>query len=245
MTSREAPEHLWRKLASADEEVSFVAFEELVLHYQYLVEAIARKLEHRLPSYLEDDELLSLGQIGLLKALGKYDPEQGAFSKYASAVIWGAIIDGLRANDFAPRGLRKQQRDLDTAVRELKENGVTDPTLDEIAQQASLEVGAVIDIKKRLVRSEVTPTDPTLLPAHKKSGSEDDLWSRETCREFVVWLKKWDSPTQEVVLLKYWKGLSLRAISELLDEPFEVVRDRHQSVLSEVLPFMVDLVRDN
>lgn len=102
MTSREAPEHLWKKLASADEEVSFVAFEELVLHYQYLVEAIARKLEHRLPSYLEDDELLSLGQIGLLKALGKYDSEQGAFSKYASAVIWGAIIDGLRANDFAP-----------------------------------------------------------------------------------------------------------------------------------------------
>ena len=80
MTSREAPEHLWKKLASADEEVSFVAFEELVLHYQYLVEAIARKLEHRLPSYLEDDELLSLGQIGLLKALGKYDPGQGACS---------------------------------------------------------------------------------------------------------------------------------------------------------------------
>lgn len=245
MPHSEAPLNLWEELDDPSEEISFSAFEAIVVHYQYLVEGIARKLEHRLPSYLEDDELLSLGQIGLLKAISKYEPAQGPFSRYASAVVYGAIIDGLRASDFAPRGLRKQQRDLEQIEQSLRDDGITSPTAEEIAERAEIDVTEVRTIQQRVVRAEVAPADPSMLPSIRTGSAGENLWSQELCREFVVWLKKFDTTTQKVVALKYWKGMSMKSISDALNMPVEQVRARHQRVLSDILPFMQDMARDD
>lgn len=242
MTSKDAPDDLWSLyLNSDDDEVRYFAFEELVEHYQYLVEALARSIKAKLPTFIEDEELISRGQIGLLKAMAKYDPEIGKFSSFASSVIWGAIHDGFRANDFAPRGLRKQQRDMEAVKRDLRSEGI-DPTRKAIGERMGLSEEDVEEIEYKLVRSEIVPTDPVLLPAYRHEATAGaNLWSREMCREFVVWLQQWDNLTQEIVLLRHWKGISLKAISEVLDTPPSVVKEKYRSVLTKVLPFMVDL----
>lgn len=245
MSTREAPKHLWDVMNNgASEESKYAAFEEIVINYQYLVEATARKLSHRLPSFLEVDEMISLGQIGLLRAIGKYEVSQGPFSRYASTVIWGAIIDGLRADDFAPRGLRKQQRDLEKATTELQDEGTASPTDLDLAEHLGWEETAIGHLRKRVVKAEVAPTDPSLMPGVQQAEAGEGMWSNDMCKDFVVWLQGWELPTQEIVLLKYWKGLSLRTISELMNLPAEQVRARHQKVLTDLLPFMVELATD-
>lgn len=241
----EASDELWHDIASPDKGISEAAFEEVVMHYQYLVEAIARKLQSGLPTYIEDPELLSMGQVGLLKAMHRYDVERGDFSKYASTVIWGAIIDGLRALDFAPSGLRKQQRELEAAIELLRDEQGEDPEIVDIAIAMNMPEEDVRDLQHRILRADVSPTDPVIMPpakAQETSGSE--MWSREICREFVTWLQKWDRETQEVVILKYWKNLSLKAIGHELDLPVTYVRERHHAVLAELLPFMTTLADD-
>lgn len=244
MARPEAPMHLWDDYFGFDDDDARQAFEDIVHHYQYLVEAIARKLQHRLPSFLEDDELISSGQLGLLRAIQRYDPEAGPFSRYASTVIWGSIIDGLRAADFAPSSLRRQQRDLDAVVKKMRDDGDEDPSPKKIAEHLGTTEESVREIQYKVQKAEVSPTDPVLMPARQSGTIGADVWEREMCREFVVWLKEWDEITQKVVVLKYWKSLSLKDIAATLDQPVTTVRDKHQQVLADLLPFMIDLASD-
>lgn len=240
MSRPEIPLETWDTYLAEDAD-SYQAFEDIVYHYQYLVEGCARKLERKLPSYLEDSELISFGQLGLLRAITKYQPSQGPFSRYASAVIYGAVIDGLRAADFAPRGLRKQQRELDLVVKDLQNEGLAYPTNGDIAERMEVSEEEVHHLQKRILKADVSPQDPTLLGAGRDSSN---LWSREICREFVVWLKKKDELTQKVIALKYWEGLNLKTISARLEMPVEQIRARHQEVLAEIIPFARDLAID-
>ena len=238
----EADLALWDTYRLGNPQESQEACEEIAIHYQYLVEGTARKLERRLPSFIRDEELISHGQLGLLKAMVKYNPESGPFSRYASSVIFGAVMDGLRHNDFAPRGLRKQQRELESAVQKIRDLGGDDPKNDEIAEALDMSLEDVVALQQKILRSEVTPQAPALLGAGRDTSN---LWSREICREFVVWLKERDIETQKIIALKYWKGMSVKTISESLGLPVEQIRSRHQKVLSDILPFVRELAVDD
>lgn len=232
----------WERLRSPDSEVEQDAFEVIVMHYQYLVEGTARKLQRKLPSYLEDDELISFGQVGLLKAVRRYKPDHGPFSRYASTVVYGAIIDGLRAADFAPRGLRRKQREYEAALQELGNEGVSSPTTSQVAAHMGVPEEEVINLQQKILRAEVSPEDPTLMGAVQ--GNESML-SREMCREFVAWLKTLDDLTQKVIALRYWKGCSSKQIAEALEIHTDQVRIRHGEVLSGILPVMKDIALDD
>lgn len=238
----EADLSLWETYHIGSPEDSRDAYEAIAIHYQYLVEGTARKIERKLPSYIRDEELISHGQVGLLKAIEKYNPDSGPFSRYASAVIYGAVIDGLRHDDFAPRGLRKQQRELDAAVQSVRDRGEESPSNQQIADELDVPIHDVLLLQQKILRSEVTPQAPTLIGAGKDTSN---LWSRELCRLFVVWLREQDIETQKIIALKYWRGMSMKLISEAMGLPVEQIRTRHQKVLSGILPFVRELAQDD
>lgn len=63
---------------------------------QGLVRSLAWKIHQKLPPYVELDDLICFGQVGLAEAAQRYDPERGGkFSTYAYYRVRGAIIDGL------------------------------------------------------------------------------------------------------------------------------------------------------
>jgi RNA polymerase sigma factor FliA len=75
----------------------------LVLAHLPLVRSIAHSIAHHLPRTFEQDDLVSTGYLGLLKAATNYRPEVhgGApFSAYARPVIHGAIIDSVRRGAY-------------------------------------------------------------------------------------------------------------------------------------------------
>lgn len=246
MTIEELPSEYWDQYHDeTDPAQSEAALNAIAEHYINLVEAVARKLQRRLPDFLDDGELISMGNGGLLKAIHRYNPQQGPFKNYASGIIWGAIMDGLRQADFAPRGLRAQQRKLEEAIQQLQSEGIPSPTSEEVALRLDLDTEDVQEIQRRIVRAEVAPSDPSLLPAVRTATGTEDLFSREMCREFVVWLKTYSQTTQKVIALKYWGNLSMKAIAEKLDIPLEQVRVSHQEVLAAILPFAQDMARDD
>lgn len=68
--------------------------EKLVLECQGLVRFLAVQIHQRMP-FVELDDLMSCGQLGLVQAAKDYDPNQGAkFSTFAYYRIRGAIYDG-------------------------------------------------------------------------------------------------------------------------------------------------------
>lgn len=69
--------------------------DQLVFTHQGLVRAIARGIHRSLPPFMELDDLISYGQLGLMQAANDFDPDRGVqFSTFAYHRIRGAILDG-------------------------------------------------------------------------------------------------------------------------------------------------------
>lgn len=115
------------------------ARQELILHYQPLVSAVARRVGVSLPAHIDDEDLVSYGVFGLLDAMEKFDLEKGVqFQTYASTRIRGAIIDELRTIDWIPRSVRSQVRDINQATQILEAELHREPTHEELADHLGL-----------------------------------------------------------------------------------------------------------
>ena len=79
--------------------------EQIIEEYIPLVKYIASRVMFGKNKYMEYEDLVSYGMIGLIDALNKYDDSKGMkFSSYASIRIKGAMIDELRKNRPISKG---------------------------------------------------------------------------------------------------------------------------------------------
>lgn len=111
----------------------------LVEAYAPLVKRIAYHLMAKLPASVQMDDLIQNGMLGLLDAIGRYEDGLGAqFETYAVQRIRGAMLDGLRENDWLPRSMRRDMRRIESAIHSLEQQHGRQPT--EIELAASLEM---------------------------------------------------------------------------------------------------------
>src|SRR5262245_20585960 len=81
--------------------------DELMFAHQGLVRAIARGIHRSFPSYIELDDLIGYGQVGLAQAARDFDAERGIqFSTFAYYRIRGAILDGANQMNWLKRVTR-------------------------------------------------------------------------------------------------------------------------------------------
>src|SRR5687768_4124154 len=96
--------------------------DDTVRRFAPMVKRMAHHLAARLPASVQIDDLLQAGLIGLMDAAGRFDEEQGVqFETFAAQRVRGAMLDELRSSDWLPRGVRKTQRQIDTAMSRLEQ----------------------------------------------------------------------------------------------------------------------------
>src|SRR4051812_31706361 len=79
----------------------------LVVAYKGLVDRNATQIVSRLPAHVDPDDYVSVGTMGLMKAIAKFDPSRNTrFTTYATQKIRGAVLDELRSIDPIPRLVR-------------------------------------------------------------------------------------------------------------------------------------------
>jgi RNA polymerase sigma factor for flagellar operon FliA len=78
--------------------------EELVLAHLGLVKRVALHLKARVPAFMELDELIQVGMMGLLEASRVFDASKGVdFENFAHSRVRGAMLDEVRRLSFLPR----------------------------------------------------------------------------------------------------------------------------------------------
>ena len=118
--------------------------------YAPLVRRLAHQMIAKLPANVELDDLVQVGLIGLADALTRFDAEQGVqFETFATQRIRGAMLDELRGNDHVSRGIRKQQRGIETAVNRLEHVLGRTPADSEVADRLGLTLR---DYQEQLAR---------------------------------------------------------------------------------------------
>jgi RNA polymerase sigma factor for flagellar operon FliA len=115
--------------------------EALIVEHLPQVRLIARRIHERLPGHVSLDDLISNGTVGLISAIDNFDPKQNVKLKtYAEYRIRGAILDGLRGMDWAPRGRRKLSRQIESAIAASEQRLGRVPTEEEIALELAISV---------------------------------------------------------------------------------------------------------
>lgn len=109
--------------------------EQLVQRFVPLVKRIAYHLMARLPASVQFEDLVQNGMLGLLDALDRYETGFGAqFETYATQRVRGAMLDGLRENDWLPRNLRRELRRIEAAINQLEHEHGRAPSEHELAE---------------------------------------------------------------------------------------------------------------
>ena len=102
-------------------EINLENREAVVVEYSPMVKYVANRIALRLPSHVEVEDLISVGVLGLIDAIEKYDPARGAkFKTYAEFRVRGAILDELRSMDWVPRSIRQKASQIDAVVQKLQ-----------------------------------------------------------------------------------------------------------------------------
>src|SRR5437660_2289341 len=100
-----------------------------------LVQHVVFQVAVHFPRHVDREELARAGALGLIEAAHRYDPARGVpFERFAAQRIRGAILDAVRAADWAPRSLRNAARSVDTTRQRLANDLGRAPTLAEMAE---------------------------------------------------------------------------------------------------------------
>ncbi len=151
-------EALWRSWKTAKD---IKARDRLVMSYAPMVRYLASRKARVIPSHYDLDDLISCGLMALMAAVDRFDPVKGAtFEQFAWTRVGGAIVDELRRLDWAPRSVRRLERETNEArdAYQLREGRA--PSEHELA--ATLEI-PIDDLRTRL--SELERADIVSLSA--------------------------------------------------------------------------------
>jgi len=118
--------------------------ESLIVGYMALVRRLAAKFRYS-GEPLED--LIQVGNLGLVKAAQKFDEDRGTpFAAFAVPVIVGEIKNYFRDHGWSvklPRKLQTNKRAVDKAADSLTQNLGRSPTIPEIARFTGISVEEV------------------------------------------------------------------------------------------------------
>jgi RNA polymerase sigma factor for flagellar operon FliA len=107
----------------------------LVLAHQGMVRRVAIHLRTRVPSFIDLDELIQVGMIGLIEASESYDPVKGIeFDHFAHARVRGAMLDEVRRLSVLPRSAVTFNREVSAAKQNLANQLGRLPSEGEVAQ---------------------------------------------------------------------------------------------------------------
>lgn len=206
------------------------ARERLIIEHLPLVRHIAGRVSIGLPASVDVDDLISYGVFGLLDAIEKYDVRRGIkFETYAYARIKGAMIDGLRAMDWAPQSLRKKGRALSEAYARLEaqlgrsaedhevaaELGISveelHALLGELSQISLLSLEDLLyqDDEHHVTLKEMLADDEAVDPLEQVAVA--DLKKR-----LILALERLPQRERLIISLYYYEGLTVKEIGAVL-----------------------------
>ncbi|MBU0601801.1 MAG: RNA polymerase sigma factor FliA [Gammaproteobacteria bacterium] len=220
--------------------------DQLAKHYAPLVKRIAYHLMAKLPASVQVEDIIQNGMLGLLDAMGRYEEGLGAqFETYAVQRIRGAMLDGLRENDWLPRSLRRDMRRIETAIHTLEQQNGRQPTEGELADSLGLPLG---DYQKMLQEARgyqlvyfedfTDGDDDDYLDRHSVGTADLDPLERlldKNMRDVLV-RSIGDLPEREktVMGLYYEEDLNLREIGEILGVSESRVCQLHSQAIARL-----------
>lgn len=134
--------------------------DQLITSHLPKVKYIADRMAAKLPSSVERDDLYGAGVIGLIDAVERFDASRGiAFTTFAEMRVRGAILDNLRALDWATRGTRRRARVVQEAYSHIEQAKGAAATEEEVAEKLRISLAELRETLQDLRGLNITDLD--------------------------------------------------------------------------------------
>jgi RNA polymerase sigma factor FliA len=199
--------------------------DKLILEHYQMVQRISMKMVSRYPSNVDVRDLISLGTLGLIDASQRYDPALNtSFGAYATIRIKGAIVDGLRKQDWVPRGVRTLSKNLDAATQKAVVQEGSAST-ESIAKVMGVDTATIKDLKEQTeILTQVSMwesrggSDQTIADtiADQDLTPEERLEKKHEAAKIRRAIARLPDREQMIARLRYFENLQFKEIGEIL-----------------------------
>lgn len=216
---------------------------KIIESYAPLVKIIAGKLNLSLGTILDYDDLVSYGVIGLMKALNSFNLNANVqFSTYATFRIRGEILDEIRRLDSLSRTIRNKQKLINQAKTTLLSKGNSNPTIEQIAQEANItldqyyEIESILDLNNTSSLDTSIDTDDGVMMVLDIAQNtfitpEENIDKIVTKKLIAEALDQLTDREREVIILAYYEEMTLSEIASVLDISESRVSQLHKKAL--------------
>src|SRR5919201_6631682 len=130
--------------------------DRLVLTFAPMVKYIVYKKAREIPARCEVEDFISCGLEALIHSIDRWDPSKGAtLEQFAWTRIHGAVIDELRRQDWAPRSVRRLEREIEGARSHFTSLHGRRPSDEELADAVGLTTEELRSHQDDLILSDV------------------------------------------------------------------------------------------
>ncbi|MDT2045816.1 FliA/WhiG family RNA polymerase sigma factor [Priestia aryabhattai] len=216
----------------------------LVKQYMPLVNYHVQRIGVGLPRNVHKEELKSLGLIGLYDALEKFDHERDLkFDTYASFRIRGAILDGLRKEDWLSRSAREKAKRVEHTIEKLEQRYLRNVTVQEIASEIKMTEEEVVHVMNEGFFANVLSIEEPIkehdegdhqsyaIRDERMITPEDHLLKEEYFAELVQIIEQLNEKEQLVISLFYKEELTFTEIGHILGLSTSRISQIHSKAL--------------
>jgi RNA polymerase sigma factor for flagellar operon FliA len=187
-----------------------------------MVKRVALHLKVRIPPFMELDELIQVGMIGLLEAARAFNPAKGIeFESFALSRVRGAILDEVRQLSYLPRSAVAFNKSENMATNALASELGRAPTQSELADHMGDDLEEFQKKRGNAKRFETFSmeimTDEVLGIADDRSRQPDAIVEHQDfMRAVTEAIAELPERDQLLMSLYYVEELNLKEIGETL-----------------------------
>lgn len=211
--------------------------ESLILAHMPMVKRVAVHLKVRVPPFMELDELIQVGMVGLIEAARSFDPTMGfEFENFALNRVRGAMLDEVRRQSFLPRSAVAFNKAENDAIHTLAAELGRTPTQGEIAQHMRLDIEQFQRERGQAKRfetysMEVVGEEVMGMPADANFQPEVAVEEAEFMGAVTAAIEQLPEREKLVISLYYVDELNLKEIGEVIG----VSESRVSQILSQIV----------
>ena len=194
-----------------------------LVDYLGLVKRVALHLKGRLPNFMELDELMQVGMIGLIEADKSFDASKGVdFEVFAKNRIRGAILDQVRKMSYLPRSAIVSIRDHNEASAALTGELGRAPSQAELADFMGKDADTFQKERTHAHRFQTVSLETQLpesvdLPTGHSNEPEQELVEEQFMDALTASIGKLPERDRTVVSLYYVEEMNLKEIGAVLE----------------------------
>ncbi|CAN5830923.1 RNA polymerase sigma factor FliA [soil metagenome] len=191
---------------------------QLIADHSDIARRIALKVARRCPDWVQREDLIAAGMLGLTEAALRYDETRAEpFLSFAEQRIRGAVLDELRRGDLLPRRVRQLARKINGAIRELEQTGEK-ATDQRVADALGVSIDHYRNGLSHLVHVEVSSLDEKFCATQASNDiAPDEAAShRELLHRVRAALDKLEARDVTILGLHYIEDMTYQEIAKSL-----------------------------